>query len=314
MTRQGRCTLRDTLPGTVEKAALAGLLVLANAAAAAALWQHRRYLRVRRTVVHDDQPIYHSRGAFHVLTFLRASPGADTVSEVRALRRATEGSQAGWIYAGKAVVTPHHSAQIGEKDWSAVVLLQYPSRVAYERHAESAELRAALGRFEEVYVQGFRRSSLVSAMIPQLLLAMRAAQIVGRRPSHFPLRRTQSQDVLSRVEQLPHRLREEVEFGTHAIVIVNLIQQGTREQRSANRRYTMSMLSAMAEGGYGPLHIGRPVRVERNYEFDAVALVYYPGVEFFVDLIQSEYFQAIFGDKQLGDTQAVITVPILDRL
>ncbi|AOW93714.1 hypothetical protein BFN03_16540 [Rhodococcus sp. WMMA185] len=249
-----------------------------------------------------------------MLTFLAASPGTDIVSEVRALRRATEGSQAGWIYAGKVVVAALHSAQIGEKNWSAVVLLQYPSREAYERHAESAAMRAALARFEEVYVQGFRRSPFVNAMIPQLLLAMRVAQIVGRRPSHFPFRRTQSQDVPPQVEQLSRRLSEEVEFGAHAIVIVNLIKRGTREQRSADRRYTTAMFSAMAEGGYGPLHVGRPVRVERNYEFDAVALVYYPGVEFFIDLTRSEYFQAIYGDKQLGDTQAVITVPILDRL
>lgn len=302
------------LTAVATRIALVGLLVLAEAAGAAMLWQHFRYLRLRRKVAHDDQRIVAPRGAFHVLLFLTTSPGADVVEELRALRRATEGSEAAWIYAGKAVAAPLYSAQIGEKDCSAVVLLQYPSWVAADRHCKSDEMRTALSRFEEVYPQGFQRLPVANAMIPQLLLALRAAQIVGRQPSHFPFERAQNQDVPPPAEQLAHRLREEMEFGRHAIVIVNLIKKGTREQQAANRRYTMSMLSAMAEGGYGPLHVGRPVRAERNYEFDTVALVYYPGIEFFLDMTRSEYFQAIIGDKQLGDTQAVITVPIRDRL
>jgi hypothetical protein len=45
-----------------------------------------------------------------------------------------------------------------------------------------------------------------------------------------------------------------------------------------------------------------------------VAIVYCPGVQFFADMLRSEFFQGIIGGKQLGDTQAVITVPILDLL
>lgn len=290
------------------------LLVVALVVVSAMLWQHWRYVAVRRNVVQDRQPIFHSPGVFHVLLFLSTKPGADTIEEVRALKRETEGSEATWIYAGKAVLAPLHSAQIGEKSWSATVLLQYPSRAAYDRHAQSDEMRTARGRFEEVYAQGFQRWPFVSAMIPQALLAMRAGQIVRRRPSHFPFERAEGLDAPPEAGAYARRLREERELGAHAIVIVNLLKEGTPEQRAANRRYGASMFGAMAEGGYGPLHIGAAVRIERDHDFDQVALVYYPGVGFFADMVQSDYFQGIVGDKQLGDTQAVITVPILDRL
>jgi len=292
--------------------ALLGVLVLV--VGSAMVWQHWRYLRVRRDVVQDHQSILHAANAFHAITFLRTAPGSDVLEEVRALRRATEGSEATWIYAGKAVLTAVASAQIGEKDWSAIVLLQYPSRAAFDRHARSESLRAALGRFEEVYTQGFERWRGVSAMFPQLFLALRAGQILRGQPSHFPFVRSERLEALPRAEVVAKRLRAERALGAEAIAIVNLVKSGTPEQQAADRRYGASMLGAMAEGGYGPMHVGRAVRVERDYDFDRVMIVYYPGVDFFADLAQSEFFQSIVGDKQLGDTQAVITVPILDRL
>ena len=79
-------------------------------------------------------------------------------------------------------------SQIGPKDWSGIVLLQYPSREAYDRHAQSEAFRAARARFGEVYVHGFRRSAVGSALIPQALLAMRAVQLLRGQPSHFPFR------------------------------------------------------------------------------------------------------------------------------
>jgi len=307
-------TRQLSLRGAVRKIALSSLRVLALVAGGAVLWQHRRYLRVRRAAVQDHQRIFHSPGAFHVLAFLATTPGADVVEEVRALRRATRGSQAAWIYAGKAVVAAEHSAQIGEKDWSAIVLLQYPSRTAYDLHVRSDEMRAALGGFTEVYLHGFRRRPVANAMIPQVLLAIRAGQIVGGRASHLPFKRAESQNVLPQAEALARRLGQETEFGADAVVVVNLLKHGTREQRAAFRRYSAPMFGAMAEGGYGPVHVGRAVRIERDYDFDLVALVYYPGVEFFVDMAQSDFMKDIYAGKQLGDTQAVVTVPILDRL
>jgi len=143
---------------------------------------------------------------------------------------------------------------------------------------------------------------------------MRAVQLVRRQPSHFPFEPAEELDALPEARQLAERLRAERELGADAVVIVNLIREGTPEQAAANRRYGGSMLGAMAEGGYGPLHVGRAVRVERDYDFDSVAIVYYPGVDFFAEMATSRFFQGIVGNKQLADTQAVVTVPILDRL
>jgi len=64
----------------------------------------------------------------------------------------------------------------------------------------------------------------------------------------------------------------------------------------------------------GVEYSGRPLRIERGYDLHQILLVNYRGVAFFADMVQSEFSRGIYGDKHLGDTQAVITAPILDRL
>jgi len=294
--------------------ALALLLAAALVTGAAIVWQHFRYLGLRRGPVQDRQTIFHSPDVFHTVTFLTLSPGSDVVDEVRALKRATEGSEASWIYAGKVVLSPLHSEQIGVKAWNAVVLLQYPSREAYERHAHSEESKRALGRYDEVYTQGFQRSRSLSALFPQILLGVRARQILTGRPSIFPFVRAQSTENFPEAPEFAAQLLEERDFGADAVVVVNLLRNGTPEQQAADRSYGASLFGAMAEGAYGPQHVGRAVRVERDYDFDQIAVVYYPGVRFFGDMILSDYYQEIYSNKQLSDSQAVITAPILDHV
>ena len=292
---------------------LVGVLVLAAGVASAMIWQHSRYLAVRRDLAHDRQEIWHSSSAFHAVVFLAVEPGADPLEAVRALKRATE-NEARWIYAGQCISSGLQSAQIGKKDWSAIALLEYPSREAFDTHARSEAFQEARSRFAEVYVQGFERSSLISALIPQALLALRLGQLVTFQPSHFPFQRAEGMDDFPDAEEMAARMRSAREFGSEAIMVVNLIRQGSSEQSAANRNYVLRMMGAMAEGGYGVMHMGRAVQVERDYEFDSVGIVFYPGVDFFADMSRSEFFQGVIGDKQLGDTQATITVPILDRL
>ena len=43
-------------------------------------------------------------------------------------------------------------------------------------------------------------------------------------------------------------------------------------------------------------------------------VVYYPGIDYLISLMRSKFYNGIGGGKQLGDTQAIPTVPILDRL
>jgi hypothetical protein len=74
------------------------------------------------------------------------------------------------------------------------------------------------------------------------------------------------------------------------------------------------MMGLMAEMGIGPTHVGAAVTLEGEADFDNVAIVYYPGVEFFAELLQSEFFTGIVGGKQLGDTLSSPTVPLLPHL
>ena len=51
-----------------------------------------------------------------------------------------------------------------------------------------------------------------------------------------------------------------------------------------------------------------------SHNFDSLVIVSYASLEFFANMIGSSYYQGIYGDKQLGDVQATLTVPILDLL
>ena len=99
-----------------------------------------------------------------------------------------------------------------------------------------------------------------------------------------------------------------------AVVIFNLIQPGTAEQRAADRAYGLEMLRGMAEGGYGPIHMGRAVTVEGDSEFAQFAAVYYPGIDHMHAMIGSAFMNRIAPGKQLADTLAVATIPVLSKL
>ena len=99
-----------------------------------------------------------------------------------------------------------------------------------------------------------------------------------------------------------------------AVVIVNLIRPGYAEQRKADSAYTGEMMRGMAEGGYGPMHIGRAVRVEGDYDFTQYAAVYYPGIDHMHAMIGSRFMNRIGQGKQLGDTLAVATIPVLSQI
>ncbi len=45
-----------------------------------------------------------------------------------------------------------------------------------------------------------------------------------------------------------------------------------------------------------------------------MVVVFYPGVEYFAEMIQSELFTGIIGGTQLGDTLSSLTVPMLPHL
>jgi uncharacterized protein (DUF1330 family) len=98
------------------------------------------------------------------------------------------------------------------------------------------------------------------------------------------------------------------------MVIFNFAKDGTSDERKANAGYGGEMFALFAEAGAGPMHIGESVTLEGDADFDQVIIVYYPGVEFFGEMITSEFYQGIFPGKQLGDDLSSLTVPILPHL
>ena len=79
-------------------------------------------------------------------------------------------------------------------------------------------------------------------------------------------------------------------------------------------RIRSTAMSLLAEVGHGPVHLGRAVTLEDDVDFDQVVIVSYPGIEYFVELVQSKFFTGIVGGKQLGDDLSSPTVPILQHL
>ena len=281
--------------------------------------QQYRYLRVRRDIAKDRQALFHSSSVFHAATVVELSPGQELLSGVRDFVEAIERTGATVVYAGKIAVNGLHSSQIPQVEWDAFVLAQYPSREAYSAATSSPEIQKARSTFATTYTLGMKRSPWLNLAIPVGLLGLRAVDIVRRHPPRYPFRRAASSDHIpgetrDRRANLIEGLLANREYGTDAVVVLNFIKNGSAEQREANSGYGTEMMALMAEMGNGPTHIGKAVTLEGDADFDNVVIVYYPGVEYFAEMLQSEFFTGIVGGKQLGDTLSSPTVPLLPHL
>jgi hypothetical protein len=291
-------------------------LFIAAATIAAAGWQHLRYRNARRGPVQDQQSLLYGSSVFHVLTFVAAGEGADPMEPLRKLRVDLEGTgQAKMVYAGRSAPLGLSSSQLGEAAWDAVVLVQYPSRGVFDSIASSSSYQAALAKFSKSYSHGLDRGVLLNLGLPVALLGARIYDVITRKPNRLPFQPAP-------LEQLEERTRGDRfaeldslrQYSEDALVVVNLLKNGTAEQQSADRGYGLAMAGLFAEGVHGPMHFGKAVRVEGDAEFDRVALVYYPGIDYMQRMIRSTFFNGIVGGKQPGDTMAVPTVPVLRYL
>ena len=291
-----------------------GLLGLS--AVGVGVWQHRRYLKARREIVQDQQPVLYPSRTFHALIYLKVEPGKDVIGAVRSLRPVLESPGAGTIvYAGQAALALVRSEQV-PNDWDVVLLVQYDSRQAFDAARVRTEQREALASFEQVYIHGFQRSALTNLMLPQALLTLRVTDILRRAPSHFPFVPAgddafPSQKAMIKEVEALEKLRH---LSEDAVVVINLIKPGDAAQKAADRAYTRSMMSAMAERAHGPVHMGRAVTVEGDAKFSTVAVVYYPGIDHMRQMIGSTFMNRIGEGKQQGDSLAVATVPFLSKL
>lgn len=294
-----------------------GLLSLACVVVVAALMinQHGQYEDARRNAVQDYQVAFHS-DVFHVLTFVRAGEDQDFMPPLQSLVDTAAGTEASLIYAGQVIHTGLRSQQISATfgdsvEWQAILLQQFDSRDAYQAYTQRPDIRAALAQFEVSYAHGFKRSASLNMLLHQMFLAMRTWRAVTFAPDILPFERSAQAQPPGASNAL---LQHAGDLGRDAILIVNLARNGTEEQQAANASYGAQMLGLMADLRYGPMHIGSTVTLEHDHVFDQAILVYYPGSQYFHDLVGSTWFQGIVGDKQLADTQACITVPITNQL
>ena len=287
-------------------------LVLVLVVAPAMLLQHHRYQSFRQHHAQDRQAIFYAGDTFHVLWFLDFAPGQPLEPTLRRLVGAVEEASGTPIYAGRAAGSTIVSNQLDTSAWDAVLLAQFPSREAYD----VASFEALRATFQHSHAHGFVRPAALNVALPQMLLGARFFDLVIFRPSIFPVVQDANIDVddpeNNRFAELLEALGAEPQDG---LVFVNLVRDGTAEQQAATTgAHPRKMMRAMAEGGYGPLHMGEAVTLEGDAEFDRVMINYYPGVEFFRSLMTSTFIQETIDSYQPSEMEALPTVPILDRL
>ncbi len=296
------------------------LLALVFIIGAAMTWQHLSYVEKRRVHLQDNQASWYS-SALHIITYLTISEEAELVPALTQLKQtAARNSDATWVYAGKVIFNPTPSPQITEAfgkevNWNAIVLQQFDDRAAYDEYLAKPEVQEALVRFDDRLAHGMHRPAPLNIALHQFLLAKKIWRAITFAPDILPLRPSgRTADVDDADDILASLLAASDGLGKDAIMIVNLMREGSDAERAANADYAGKMLDLMAELGYGPMHLGGSVPIDHDLKYDSVALVYYPGAKYFHDLVSSTYFQGIIGDKQLGDTQVSITVPLNSEL
>ena len=133
-------------------------------------------------------------------------------------------------------------------------------------------------------------------MVPIALGVMRLLDIVLRREPVLPFEPLAAEDALPQVQMKRKEilaLDDYRDIREDAVVVVNLIQPGTAEQQAADRSYSREMMRGMAEGGYGPMHMGSAFRVEGEHRFKQFVAVYYPGIDHMHAMIGSAFINRI---------------------
>lgn len=307
------------------------------AAVAYAVW---KYHQTRRRVLHDRQSLFYSPSKAHSVTLVKlpadttstsgapphlADPEATKAlcaSYVRAL--VAEGAKL--VYAGLAVVTPLHSAQLPERQWDAVLLLQHDSADARAAAFGAAAVREAAAPFAAVYTVGMRRHPVIPGFIMPVLFSV--AKLVGAvignsgadSKGHFThAGKLMPPEQSSGVVQVEKAFGRVGERARDAIVVMNLlIDHKDAEIARRNARYGMRMMRMLGEQGAGAMHFGTaeavPGQPVLKEPWENVAMVYYPGKQFFLDLMRSTFWNSTGPGKKQGDTEVVITAPWPDLL
>lgn len=281
------------------------------------LWNHAQ---LRRDVLFDRQAMFHSSDTFHVVSAISLAPGQDLLDGVRRYVDGVGAHGAEVVYAGKlAFPAPRKSRQMPDFDWEAFVIAQYPTREAWEEASSREDYANLKSEFACVWSLGMERRAGQNVGVTIAMLGLRLRHLFSGAPPTYPFTAVeapedQRAEFELRQQFLNHVVGENEAFSKDALVIINFQKKGNAEQRRADSKYGTRMMSMLAEKGYGPVHMGRPVSLEDNVDFDTVVVVAYPGVRYFIEMVQSRFYTGIFGGKQLNDDLSSPTVPILQHL
>ncbi len=280
----------------------------------------RNHSQLRRGVLFDRQNLFHSSDAFHVVSALKLKPGQDLLEGVGRYVRGVEQQGAEVIYAGKlAFPMPRKSKQMPDFEWEALVVSQYATRDAWEAAGTSGSYKDLKSEFTCVWSLGMRRKTTQNLGVLLWMLQKRIRHAVSRAPASYPFEPVEvpadKRDDVATLRTFMEQMATENEaFSKDALVIINFQKFGNASESRANDKYADSMMSMLSEVGHGPIHVGRAVSLEDDVDFDQVVIVSYPGIRYFVEMVQSRFYTGIFGGKQLGDDLSSPTVPILQHL
>jgi len=297
--------------------AISGVVVVAILGVGVHLWNHAQ---LRRDVLFDRQALFHSADVFHVVSAIKLSPDQDLLEGVGAYVRGIEAQRAKAIYAGKvAFPVPRKSSQMPDFEWEAFVVAQYPTRDAWEAVSASEAYQDLEGELTRVWSLGMERKAGANFGVSVAMLGLRVRHFLSGAEPTYPFDRVEVPDEKRAEAEVARKLLDQVvteneAFSKHALVIINFQKRGNEAERRADAKYGTRMMSMLAEVGYGPVHMGRPVSLEDDVDFDQVVIVAYPGIRYFVEMVQSRFYTGIFGGKQLADDLSSPTVPILQHL
>ena len=281
------------------------------------MWQHLRYLRIRRDSAQDRQRLLHSADAFHVIVFFKLGNADKVIDTVRRfVQQILTNSKARLIYAGQAAFNVS-AKQLGDSDWDGLLMFEYPSHTDYQKRIADGHFHEARQCFADSYIHGMRRDRQKNLAVPQFLLRQRIRDIVSGRWRVEPL---QMSPVFATFPEHASwrtgetRLRAINTINNQGLVVYSLVKRGNREQQSDLELFGRNMASRMAALSHGPLHMGRSVALEGFARFDQVLVIHYPSANYFADLLSSKLFQGVIGKNLLGDSLTVYTIPITNRL
>ena len=241
-----------------------------------------------------------------------AAPG-DPAAAALALKPAVEAWGGKVVYTGQAVETLVVSEQLPKSlqaTLEIVLITTWPGEAAF-RSFRDDHLAPEVWRSMST---GMWRNPIANALLPLGLGVLRLkSTMTGAHDLSTPQLDSSvigDDDMFGRIMALASKVKEQG-APEDPVYVVNWLKGGTEVQRASDASYGLKMMEMLSQNGGGMMDVGSAVSIggERG-DFEIVAAVFYPGRAFFVQLIRSAWMHETVKGKQLGDSLAVLTVPL----